>query len=258
MTVLTTVGDGCPAWKYAVPTCGTHLLASPLVDLDERAAGPEAMRAAMASYVAAVHGAYLDAVAVLPPADRARLPLLRADEITVAAVGTRYLHVVATADPLPSPQGQEVEVVEAIGDLRWRLRFYDPVIVPGLGLLDETAGPAQEEVRSLLGLRTHLYHLAVPPGSGLSAHHAQHAGTGLGHAHAAAERDYSTLASLLPGRTGLVEEMHGCEVAGLPRAALLVARSLAPTAATLAEEPLENADAVRSRRLLLDHLRRPA
>jgi hypothetical protein len=216
------------------------------------------MRAAMAAYVTAVHHAYADAVATLAPGDRARLPLVRCGSFTVAAVGARHLHVIGTADPLPDPLGPEVELAGETDGLRWRLRFYDPVIVPGLGLLDEADGPAQAEVRDLLGLRTHLYHLAVPPGGGLTPHHAQHAGTGLGHAHAAAERDYATLAALLPGRSGLVDEMHGCEVAGLPRAALLLARTLAPTSATLAEEPLDASDPVRCRRLLLDHLRRPA
>lgn len=219
---------------------------------------PEQMRAAMAAYVEAVHHAYADAVATLAPADRGRMPLIRCGTFTVAAVGTRYLHVVATADPLPEPLGPEVEVVGETDGLCWRLRFFDPVIVPGLGLLDESAEPAQAEVRALLGVRTHLYHLAVAPGGGLSAHHAQHAGTGLGHTHAAAERDYASLAQLLPSKARLVEEMHGSEVAGLPAAVLLIARALAPSSSALGECSVDDADATRARRLLLDHLRRPA
>ena len=93
-------------------------------------ASPEAMRTAMAEYVRAVHQAYLDASAPLSPGDRARLPLLSAGEVTVLAVGARNLHVLATTEQLPAPRGQEVELDDAIDDLRWRLRFFDPVVVP--------------------------------------------------------------------------------------------------------------------------------
>ncbi len=99
---------------------------------------PEAMRQAMADYVRAVHQAYLDAAASLPPAEQARLPLLAAGDVTVLAVGARNLHVIATTEALPRPQGQEVELADALGPLSWRLRFFDPVIVPALGLVDES------------------------------------------------------------------------------------------------------------------------
>ena len=68
-------------------------------------AGPEQMRSAMAEYVQAVHGAYIDAANALPPGDRARLPLFTADTFTVIVAGTRYLHVLATTDKLPAPAG---------------------------------------------------------------------------------------------------------------------------------------------------------
>ena len=103
---------------------------------------PESMRQAMAGYVHAVHQAYLDAASGLPPAEQARLPLLAAGDVTVLAVGARNLHVIATTEALPAPQGQEVEISDALGPLAWRLRFFDPVIVPALGLVDETAEPA--------------------------------------------------------------------------------------------------------------------
>ena len=41
------------------------------------------MRAALRSYVAALHHAYLGAAALLPPGERAALPLLRAGHVTV-------------------------------------------------------------------------------------------------------------------------------------------------------------------------------
>ena len=59
------------------------------------------MRAALRGYVAALHHAYLGAAALLPPGERAALPLLRAGEVTVVVAAARNLHVLATADPLP-------------------------------------------------------------------------------------------------------------------------------------------------------------
>ena len=38
--------------------------------------------------------------------------------------------------------------------LAWELRFYDPVVLPVLGLVAETDGPASEEVRRALGVGT--------------------------------------------------------------------------------------------------------
>lgn len=194
---------------------------------------PDLMRRAMADYVRSVHQAYLDAAALLPPAERARLPLLSSGQLTVLAVGARNLHVLATTEPLPPPSGQEVELSDAIADLAWRLRFYDPVIVPGLGLVDESVEPQPAQVRDLLGVRTYLYHLTVPPGSGLTPHHAQHAGTGLAHSHAAAVRDFDSIASLAPTQAAVVEELRGAWVAGLPGAQLLLARRLAPASPEL-------------------------
>ena len=182
----------------------------------------------MADYVRAVHQAYLDAAAGLPPAEQARLPLLAAGDVTVLAVGARNLHVIATTEALPAPQGQEVEFADELGPLAWRLRFFDPVIVPALGLVDETTEPQPQQVRDVLGVRTVAYHLSVPPGGGLTAHHALHAGTGLAHAHAAASRDFDSIAALAPGREDLVAEMRGAFVAGLIAAQLLLARAIAP------------------------------
>ena len=218
------------------------------------APAPEAMRRAMADYVRAVHRAYLDAAVPLAPADRARLPLVAATDITVLAVGARNLHVLATAEALPTPQGQEVELDDSLDGLRWRLRFFDPVVVPALGLVDEAAAPQPERIRDVLGVRTVVYHLSVPPGGGLTSHHAMHAGTGLAHAHAAAVRDYDTIAALAPSPE-LVAEMRGADVAGLPRAALLLARAIAPDSPGLAGLGLADPDPQRVRRELLAALR---
>ena len=214
---------------------------------------PDALRAGTAQYVRALHLAYLDAAEAFTPGDRARLPLIAAGDVTVAAIGTRYLHILATMQPLPAPQGPEVEVHDAAGPLQWRLRFFDPVVVPRLLDIDESDAPQPAAVRDAVGLRTVVYQLTVPPGGGLSAHHAQHAGTGLAHAHASAARDYDTLRGL-GADPSLVADMQGAEVAGLPRAvaalaALIAGGSAAPQAT---EGP---ADPVAARRQAIAALR---
>jgi hypothetical protein len=189
---------------------------------------PEQMRQAMADFVTAVHEAYLAQARLLPPAEQARLPLLRAAQLTVAAAGARNLHVVATEERFPAPVGQEVEVTGHADGLAWSLRFFDPVVLPVLGIVAEAAGPAPEEVRRVLGIRTYLYHLVVEPGSQLAPHHATHAGTGLASAHAAAARDLEAIRAHAPGRQELVDELAGATTAGLVRAQALLARAIAP------------------------------
>jgi len=144
----------------------------------------------------------------------------------------------------------------ALGDLAWRLRFYDPVIEPALGLVDESDAPQPQRIRDVLGVRTVVYHLSVPPGSGLTPHHALHAGTGLAHAHAAAARDFDSIAELAPNARALVDDLRGAAVAGLPCAQLLLARAIAPGDATLAAMRLDDeVDTVAVRRALLNALR---
>ena len=197
----------------------------------------------MAAYIRSVVGAYDEAAALLPPGDRARLPLMSAGPFTVAAVGTRYLHLLGTTDSLPPPRGPEVQIPDGTGDLTWTTRFFDPVVAPALGLVDEADGPQPAEVRAILGIRTTVFHLTVSPGSGLSPHHAQHAGTGLAHAHARADRDFATAIDLAPAKAALVEEMHAAAIAGLPHAHALLAGAISPGLST--PDPTD-LDAVRS------------
>jgi hypothetical protein len=189
---------------------------------------PQRMRQAMADFVAAVHEAYLAQARLLPPAAQARLPLLQAQRLTVAAAGARNLHVIGTAESFPAPVGQEVEVTGEADGLTWELRFFDPVVLPVLGLVAEADGPAPEEVRRVLGVGTYLYHLVVEPGSQLTPHHATHAGTGLASAHATAARELETIRAHAPGRQELADELAGATTAGLVRAQALLARELAP------------------------------
>ncbi|MFM7210769.1 MAG: hypothetical protein ACKOYQ_02010 [Actinomycetota bacterium] len=217
---------------------------------------PEDMRQAMADYVRALHHAYLDAVATLPPAERARLPLVAAGDVTVAAAGVRSLHVIGTVEALPAPQGPEVEIRDCVDDLAWTLRFFDPVVAPALGIIDESAGPNYDEVRRALGIRTVAYHLAVPPGGSLTSHHALHAGTGLAHSHAAAARDFDALRAHAPGREALVDEMQGASIAGLARSQVLLAHAIAPGLEGLSVDP--PADPAEVRRTLLSYLRTPS
>ena len=220
--------------------------------------GPEAMRSAMADYVSSVHRAYLEASASLPPGERARLPLVAAGTFTVAAVGTRYLHVVATTDALPAPTGPEVSLDCHEGDLAWQRDGLadaedaeDPVILPDLGLLDESQAPQPQRIREILGLAGVVYHLTVPPGGGLTPHHALHSGTGLAHSHAAAARDYETLTALAPRQADLIAEMHAAETAGLQACAVLVAQHLAPLNTAVLEMEPGATSAVDARRRLL-------
>lgn len=215
---------------------------------------PEGMRQAMAGYIRGIHAAYADVAEHLPPAERAALPLYTADRLTVIAVGTRMLHVIATTDPLPAPSGQEASLADSLDGLAWSVRFFDPVIIPALGLIDESAGPAQDDVRRVLGVTSVVYHLAVPPGGSLTAHHAGHAGTGLAHAHAAAIRDLEELRAHARVSPGLLDEFAAAILQARPRSALLVGRAIAP--GTLPEMPLEPApDLVAVRRAVLDEVR---
>lgn len=191
-------------------------------------ADPEAMRRAMSEYVTEVHAAYLRRAEDLSPAERGRLPLLSGGPITVAAVGARDLHVLATRESLGPLRGPEVEVSGELPGLRWTLRFYDPVVLPSLGLLDQSEQPAREEIRRALGLATVLYHLVAPPGSGLTPHHATHVGTALANSHVTAVRDLQRLRRQSPGAQSVVDELERALTVGLPRAAALLAQQLAP------------------------------
>ncbi|MGH8931216.1 MAG: hypothetical protein ACRDZO_11485, partial [Egibacteraceae bacterium] len=156
-------------------------------------ADPEQMRQAMAAYVTEVHRAYVAHAHLLPPAARGRMPLLAGGRFEVAAVGARNLHIIATREPLGPVKGIEVELPCSLDGLEWTLRFYDPVVLPQLGLIDESTKPAQGEVCRALGVTTVLYHLIAQPGAGLSGHHALHVGTGLANAHVAAARDFEAI-----------------------------------------------------------------
>src|SRR6185369_6293222 len=149
---------------------------------------PEQMREAVARYVEEIHRAYVAQALTFPAAVRGRMPLLAPGPLTVAAVGARNLHVLATRDSLGPVRGPEVELAGSVEGLSWTVRFFDPVVLPELSLIDESEGPAFGEVRHALGVSTVVYHFVASPGSGLSAHNAAHVGTGLAGGHSAAAR----------------------------------------------------------------------
>ena len=219
----------------------------------------EGMRSAMADYVRSVHRAYASGAAGQPPAVRGRLLLYR-DDVTVLAAGARNLHVIATTDQLAPPTGPEVALEDGVEGMRWTLRFFDPVLLPSLGLLDESSGPAYEQVRRILGVSTVVYHLVVQPGASLSGHQASHAGAGLAMDHLCDVREFETIRSRARGAEALVDEMEGAAAAGLTRAQALlaveVARQVAPwddRVATLAARG--RPDPTELRRTLLDVVR---
>jgi hypothetical protein len=186
-------------------------------------ARPETMRDLVRDYVRAVHTTYLDHVRTLPPAERAALPLVAATTLTVVAAAARRLHLVATTDPLPTPRGPEVAVTDEHNGLTWTVRFYDPSILPELGLLTDDA-PA--DVRRTLGVADTVYHLTVDVGGGLSGHHAQHTGVALANQHTKTTRDLDRIRRAVPGRAGLVDELGVCARNGLDRACALLAAEL--------------------------------
>jgi hypothetical protein len=186
------------------------------------------MRAAVAGYVQEIHRAYVDQAATFSPGVRGRMPLMAAGRITVAAAAARNLHLLATTEALGPLTGPEVALDADYGGLAWSLRFYDPVVLPDLGLLEERDEPAFEEVKRALGVGTVVYHVVAQPGAGLSGHHATHVGTGLANGHSAAARDFETIRSRVRGREALVDELAGAATAGLPHAQALLARAISP------------------------------
>lgn len=192
---------------------------------------PEEMRTRLADYVHALHRAYLSHTDLLAPAEKAGMPLVTRDRVTVAVAAARDLHLVATTEALPPPRGPEVELEEEYAGVRWTVRFYDPSILPELGMVAAT-GDDPATVRRVLGVADVVYHLSVSPGAGLGEHHAQHAGVALANQHAAALREGQSLRHLFPGREALVDEFVVADRLGLGHAAALLAREIGGPALT--------------------------
>jgi hypothetical protein len=150
---------------------------------DRARAGAADLRRALVAYVHAVHEAYLVAGAD-PDGDVTDLPLAVAP-FTVAIVAGGQLHLVATRTDLPELRPHEEPVDDAVGPLRWQVRFLDVTVLPELASVAGTPDPTAAML-DLLGGPDRLYHLQVTLDGSLSPHHAMHAGTGLGHAHRAA------------------------------------------------------------------------
>ena len=217
---------------------------------DSPLGSPEEARAQLRDYVRALHHAYLGGARLLAPGDRAALPLLAAARVTVVVAAARHLHLIATTDRLPAPRGQEVAEADELDGLSWTVRFYDPVVLPELGMIGEHAGADPVAVRRALGIGDVLYHLSVTPGGGLTAHHAQHAGTALVNEHAAAARDGESLRALLPGRADLVDELITAERLGLRQSLRLLAGVLGGGDEAVAEA-IEHGDDAAVRRAVL-------
>lgn len=199
---------------------------------DATSARPEAMRELVRDYVSAVHATYLDHIRHLPPAERGALPLVAAGEVTVIAAAAQRLHLLATTDAMPALHGPEVAFTDEYLGVTWTLRFYDPSVMPDLGLLAEDS-PA--DVRRVLGVANAVYHLAVDVGGGLSAHHAQHSGVALANQHAKTVRDLDRIRRALPQQVRTVDELSACVRNGLDRASALLAAEL--TAGRVVPDP---------------------
>jgi hypothetical protein len=181
------------------------------------------MREIVRDYIRAVHATYLDHVRHLPPAERGALPLLAPGGLTVIAAAGRRLHLVATTERLPPPRGQEVELTDEHDGTCWTVRFYDPSVLPGLGILAEDTPDA---VRHALGIGDTVYHLTVDVGGGLTGHHAQHSGVALANQHTRIARDLARLRQAYPRGVALVDELGVCARIGLDRAAALLTAEL--------------------------------
>jgi hypothetical protein len=225
---------------------------------------PQGIRNAVAGYVTGIHESYLAQIATFPPAVQGGMPLMMAGPFVVAAVAVRHLHLVATTESLGPLRGQEVEVpglapsepgTGSVG-LAWRVRFFDPVVLPALGLINEQGEPAVAEVRRVLGIGTVLYHLTAGPGSTFNRHNAAHVGTGLASSHSAVARDFEAIRQRASGREDLADELAGASRAGLRRAQALLAAAIAPrdeALAALAASP-SPPDPDEVRKALLDSL----
>jgi len=187
---------------------------------------PTGLRHAVADFVLAIHRAYVREVAVLPDAVRARLPFIAGGSFAVAAIGLSDLHLLATRDDLGSVGASPIELADRLGEIEWRVRFYDVTVLPALGHLDATAGV--DEVRQTLGIAASLYHLVLHPGATMAVHGAEHIGTGLAYSHLAAERDYAAMRAAAPDSIALITELQSVALSGLPHAQRLIAASLAP------------------------------
>ena len=225
MTVGSRTGSGQRAFRYA-----KHKLAKSFppghaggVTDEAPPVRPEAMRDAVRDYVYTLHTTYLNHVRRLPPVERAALPLVGATTLTVVAAAARRLHLVATSDRLPPPYGPEVQIVDETPELSWALRFFDPSVLPDLGLLTDDS-PA--EVRRALGIGDAVYHLVIDVGGGLGGHHAQHSAVALANQDAKLARDLDRIRHAVPRRTGVVDEFATCVRIGLDRAAALLATEL--------------------------------
>lgn len=201
---------------------------------------PAQIRRSVRDYLLAVHSTYLDHVRPLAPGERVALPLAPGRTLTVAAAAARQLHLVAVAGTLPRIV-DEPDDVDEYGDVRWVVRFYDPTVLPELGLLGDD-DPAT--VRAVLGTGDPLYHLVVTPGGGLGGHHARHSGLALANQHTRTGRDLERVRRALPRQASLVDELAVCVRLGLDTATAALARELshgrvAPPAGTPATTVLE-------------------
>lgn len=141
------------------------------------------------------------------------------------AAAAQRLHLLATTDSLPAPHGPEVEFTDDYLGVTWTVRFYDPSVLPDLGLVAEDS---PDDVRRILGVADTVYHLAVVVGGGLSPHHAQHSGVALANQHAKTVRglDRIRIRRALPQQVRVVDELGACVRTGLDLAAALLAAEL--------------------------------
>ena len=165
---------------------------------------PEDMRAAVAEYVTALHRSYLAQADTFPPAVRGRDAAARRrrrSRSPPSARATCTSRHPGGARAAAGPGGGARP--GSLPGLDWSLRFYDPVVAPALGLIDERAGPAYAEVRARAGRHDGRLPRGRPARLGADpAPRRARRRPGSPRGHSAAARDFETIRSRVPRPRG--------------------------------------------------------
>ncbi len=187
--------------------------------------GPEDMAVAVAGYITALHGAYLAQANTFGAAVRGRMPLLAGGSLTVAAVGARNLHLLATRE------GLALAARAGGGATRFVARsgLVAAVLRPGGGAGARVDRRAEGAGVRRGAARAGHHHDRLPRGRPARCRVRPRTTPGTSAPGwpvdtPAAARDFETIRSRVPGREHLVDELIGAAAAGLPHAQALLAR----------------------------------
>jgi len=171
------------------------------------------MRAALRSYVAALHPR-LPGRGALLPARRAG----RRCRCCGPATSRSWWRRPATCTSWPRPTAARATRPGSPGALAPTATWPGPSgsttrsCSLALALVEEARPSRAGDVQRVIGITDVIYHLSVAPGGGLAPHHAQHAGTGLANQHAGRpSATADTLRAAMRGQEALVDEFAVAE-----------------------------------------------